>query len=97
MSGISSLAEIMVVLRYVELQSQLYRLVSLFKVREGVFDPTIREFEITAAGIAIGKPFEGVETVLSGMARAAALKSTAVAPSKDNAGALPDNDTGQSG
>ena len=97
MSGISSLAEVMVVLRYVELQSQLYRLVSLFKVREGVFDPTIREFEITAAGIAIGKPFEGVEAVLSGMARAAALKSAAVAPSKDSARVLPDNDTGQSG
>ena len=97
MSGISSLAEVMVVLRYVELQSRLYRLVSLFKVREGVFDPTIREFEITAAGIAIGKPFEGVETVLSGMARAAALKSAAVAPSKDSARVLPDDDTGQSG
>ena len=61
-------------LRYVELQSRLYRLVSLFKVREGVFDPTIREFEITAAGIVVGEPFEGVEAVLSGMARAAARR-----------------------
>ena len=96
-SGISSLAEVMVVLRYVELQSRLYRLVSLFKVREGAFDPTIREFEITAAGIAIGEPFEGVEAVLSGMAREAASKGAAVAPSKDSARVLPDDDTGQSG
>ena len=61
----------MVLLRYVELRSRLYRLISLFKVREGAFDPTIREFTITDAGIVVGKPFEGVEAVLSGMAREA--------------------------
>ena len=38
-SGMSSLAEVMVLLRYVELRSRLYRLISLFKVREGAFDP----------------------------------------------------------
>jgi circadian clock protein KaiC len=67
--GISSLAEVMVLLRYVELQSRLYRLISLFKVREGAFDPTIRDFAITDAGIVVGTPFEGVEAILSGMAR----------------------------
>jgi hypothetical protein len=71
-NGMSSLAEVMVLLRYVELRSRLYRLISLFKVRGGAFDPTIREFTITDAGIVLGTPFEGVEAVLSGMAREAA-------------------------
>ena len=95
-SRISSLAEVMVVLRYVELKSRLYRLVSLFKVREGAFDPTIREFEITTTGIVIGEPFKGAEAVLSGMAREVAQGGATVAPSSDGATALPNDDAGQS-
>jgi circadian clock protein KaiC len=68
-SGMPSLAEVMILLRYVELRSRLFRLISLFKVREGAFDPTIREFAITDAGLVVGEPFEGVQAVLSGMAR----------------------------
>lgn len=68
-SGISSLAEVTVLVRYVELRSRLYRLISMFKVREGAFDPMIREFTITDTGVIVGKPFEGVENILSGMAR----------------------------
>jgi circadian clock protein KaiC len=73
--GISSLAESLLLLRHVEIQSRLFRLISLFKVREGAFDPTIREFAITDSGIVVGKPFEGVEAVLSGMAREAAARA----------------------
>jgi circadian clock protein KaiC len=49
--GLSALSEVMMMLRYVELRSRLFRLISLFRVREGAFDPTIREFAITDAGI----------------------------------------------
>ncbi len=63
-SEISALAEAMVLLRYVELRSQLCRLVSLSKVREGAFDPTIREFSITDTGVVVGKPFECVRAGL---------------------------------
>jgi circadian clock protein KaiC len=83
-SGISSLAEVMLMLRYVELRSRLYRLVSLVKVREGAFDPTIREFEITDTGIIIGKPFEGVEAVLSGIARETARQADAAATAESD-------------
>jgi circadian clock protein KaiC len=72
MGGVASLAEVMVVLRYVELRSRLYRLISLVKVREGAFDPAIRNFIIGDSGIVVGGPFEGVEAVLSGIARRAA-------------------------
>ena len=85
LGGISSLAEVIVLLRYVELRSRLYRLISVFKVREGAFDPTIREFTITDAGIVVGKPFEGVEAVLSGMAREAARRSSC--PTEEQIGA----------
>jgi circadian clock protein KaiC len=85
LGGVSSLAEVLVLLRYVELQSRLYRLISVFKVREGPFDPTIREFTITNAGIVVGKPFEGVEAVLSGMAREAARTAALVRPEDSGA------------
>jgi hypothetical protein len=52
----------------------------VFKAREGPFDPTIREFTITDAGIVVGKPFEGVEAVLSGLAREAARTAALVRP-----------------
>lgn len=95
--GISSLAEVMILLRYVELRSRLYRLMSLFKVREGAFDPTIREFKITDAGIVIGQPFAGVEAVLSGMAREAATRKRLVVASKGDDAAPPADNTTPSG
>jgi circadian clock protein KaiC len=96
-SGMSSLAEVMVLLRFVELQSRLYRLISLLKVREGTFDPTIREFAITSGGIAVGEPFEGVEAVLSGMAREAARRAAVPAVAKGNEQLSSGNDTARSG
>jgi len=86
----------MVLVRYVELRSRLYRLVSLIKVREGAFDPTIREFAITNTGIVVGNPFEGVEAILSGMAREAA-RSAAAVPSENSNGGSSGDGTLQSG
>jgi circadian clock protein KaiC len=90
-NGIPSLAEIMLLVRYLELQSRLYRLISLFKMRDGAFDPAIREFQITDAGISIGAPFRGVEAVLSG-----SPSTTDVAPAPI-AGSNPDRRPGRSG
>jgi circadian clock protein KaiC len=87
LGGVSFLSEVLVLLRHVELQSRLYRLISVFKAREGSFDPTIREFTITDAGIVIGKPFEGVEAVLSGLAREAAAARTAALVRPEGSGA----------
>lgn len=67
--GVSPLAETLLVLRFTELRSRLYRLLSVFKVRDAALDPTIREFLITNTGIVIGEPFEGAEGVLSGVPR----------------------------
>ena len=91
--GIGSLSEIMVLMRFVELRSRLYRLISLLKVREGAFDPTLREFTISDTGIAVGEPFEGVEAILSGTGREA-RRSAALAGSSEEA--LSIGDSGQS-
>jgi circadian clock protein KaiC len=56
-------------LRYVELHSQLYRLISILKVRESAYDPSIREFSIDERGIAVAKTFESAEAILTGVAR----------------------------
>lgn len=96
LGGIASLAEVMVLMRYVELRSRLFRLISLFKVREGGFDPTIREFTIGDAGIVVGKPFAGVEAVLSGVAREIARDQANGLPGNGNLG-VPDDGTGQLG
>ncbi len=92
-SEISALAEAMVLLRYVELRSRLYRLISLSKVREGAFDPTIREFSITDTGVVVGKPFEGVEAVLDHAAREVAGGAPAASPG--DSASLPAGGTGQ--
>ncbi len=94
LGGIGSLAEVMVLVRYVELRSRLFRLISLFKVREGAFDPTIREFTISDAGVVVGEPFAGVEAVLSGMAREIARDKATGLLGNSNLGA-PEDGTGQ--
>ncbi len=94
-SEISALAEAMVLLRYVELGSRLYRLISLSKVREGAFDPTIREFSISDGGVVVGKPFEGVQAVLGHAAQAVAGHAPAASPS--DSPSLPGGATGLPG
>ena len=58
-----------ILLRYVELKSQLYRLLSIMKMRESRYDTSIREFTITENGIEVSGSFESAEAILSGLAR----------------------------
>ncbi len=93
--GLSALSEVMVVLRYVELRSRLFRLISLFKVRDVAFDPTIREFNISNVSIVVGKPFEGFEAVLSGIGREVTTGLVAATARDSDQGAT--GGSGQSG
>lgn len=74
--GMSAIIENIILLRYVELRSQLYRLISIMKVREDSYDPTIREFKITDSGIDVAATFESAEAILTGIARPYASSST---------------------
>jgi circadian clock protein KaiC len=55
--------------RYVELRSQLYRLLSIMKMRDSAYDTTIREFKIGPHGISVASTFKSAEAILTGVAR----------------------------
>ncbi|WP_426751536.1 RAD55 family ATPase [Myxococcus sp. Y35] len=69
--------ENVILLRYVELRSQLYRLLSIMKMRESQYDSGIREFSITDEGITVADTFESAEAVLTGHAVLAGTPKTA--------------------
>ncbi|HEX6553476.1 MAG TPA: ATPase domain-containing protein, partial [Ktedonobacteraceae bacterium] len=68
LSGIADLADNLLFLRYVELESQLYRLISILKMRESDYDPAIREFRITDQGIDVAPTFASAQAILTGVA-----------------------------
>ena len=67
-TGVSALAENLIYLRFVELRSHLYRLLSVLKVRDSSYDSSLREFHITSDGIRLEKTFESAEAILTGTA-----------------------------
>lgn len=54
--AVSSVAQNIVFARYVELESELRRVVAVLKVRDSAFEPKIRQFEIGPTGLTIGEP-----------------------------------------
>ena len=67
--AVSATVENILVLRYVELRSQLHRLVSVLKVRQSAYDTAIREFVITERGMHVADTFATAEAVLTGVGR----------------------------
>jgi circadian clock protein KaiC len=65
--ALSTTVENIIFVRYVELRSQLHRLISILKVRESNYDPSIREFRITSKGLEVASTFESAEAVLDQM------------------------------
>jgi circadian clock protein KaiC len=61
---LSASVENILLLRYVELRSQLHRFISILKVRESAYDPSIREFRITSRGFEVARTSESAEVVL---------------------------------
>jgi circadian clock protein KaiC len=71
-SGLSALVENMVLLRFVERESCLHRLLSIIKVRDSDYDIMLRQFVISRRGISVGEPFYGAEATITGVSRATA-------------------------
>lgn len=67
---LSSIIDNLVLMRFVELRSELKRVVSVIKVRDSRYDPSLRELVITDNGVQLIEAFENVATVLSGTATA---------------------------
>lgn len=66
---LANVVESVITLRYVELRSQLYRLVSIMKMRESAYDTSIREFQVTTRGIKVAGSFKSAEAILTGLPR----------------------------
>lgn len=67
--GVSARVENIIFLRYVEMKSELKRIISILKTRRTSHDGTIREFKITDDGLDVGDKFDGAEAILTGVAR----------------------------
>ena len=67
-SGIAGIVDNLLFLRYTELQSQLYRLISILKMRESGYDSAVREFRITDHGIDVAPTFTSAQAILTGAA-----------------------------
>ncbi len=68
-SRLTPVAENLILLRYVEHETKLRRVLSVMKVRDSGFDPGLREFAVTTEGVVLGDGFAGARSVLSGFAQ----------------------------
>jgi circadian clock protein KaiC len=66
---LSSLAENLLMLRFVELRSRLYRLISILKVRDSQFDPSLHEYATSGQGLVIDATSDSAERIMTGYAR----------------------------
>jgi circadian clock protein KaiC len=62
-------ADNILVLRHVEIDNRLARVISVVKTRDSDFDPAVRRYSIADDGLGIGEPLQGVEGTMMGLAR----------------------------
>jgi circadian clock protein KaiC len=65
LQGVSCIAEIILVTRYVELRSQLYRMISVLKVRDAEINSALHEFTVGQGGIVIAPDSASAENILA--------------------------------
>jgi circadian clock protein KaiC len=80
-TGMSSILENLIALRYVESGSRSRRLLSVVKVRDSGFDPALREFVINdGSGVSLARAFQRVEEFSGGSAPGRAKVESSSAP-----------------
>jgi circadian clock protein KaiC len=67
--GVSAITHNIILMRHVELEAKLYRLLSILKMRDGDYDSAIREFRINDSGIEILDTFQMADRILTGSAK----------------------------
>ena len=67
--AISFMAQNILFLRYVEVDSQLRRMLVVIKMRRSTHSRELREYEITNKGLRVLAPFAQYEGVLTGVAK----------------------------
>jgi circadian clock protein KaiC len=65
----SAAVDNILLLRSVEIDNRLQRLLSVIKTRDSAFDPAVRRYAIEDSGLAVGEPLHGVEGTLMGPSR----------------------------
>lgn len=73
--GIGFLVDGIILLRHVEMGSELKKFITILKMRGTNHDKSIREFEITNKGLAIQLPFKDYENLMGGSAHRSSYKS----------------------
>jgi circadian clock protein KaiC len=68
-TAISAVAENIILLRYVELESRLYRTLAIMKMRESAFAPYVHEFTVGHGGFQVGERMTRAEGVALGEVR----------------------------
>jgi circadian clock protein KaiC len=81
-SGVSELVDNIILMRYVELRSHLYRLISIIELRGSKHDMAIREFTITDSGIDVAATFASAEAILTGIGHPVPQSAKAASTSK---------------
>jgi circadian clock protein KaiC len=67
--GLSFVVDSIVLLRLVEIESSMRKVVAVLKMRGSDHDKNVKELEITSQGMSVAAPFSGYEAVLSGSPR----------------------------
>lgn len=65
LQGVSCIAEIILLMRYVELRSRLHRMISVLKVRDAEINCALHQFTITGRGIVIEPDSASAEEILA--------------------------------
>jgi len=65
--GVSSIADNIILLRYVEVEADLKRAISVLKMRGSAHKRELREFVITDNELTVAGPFKGLQGVLTGV------------------------------
>ena len=63
-SGVSALVENLIYLRFIERHSRIFRVFSILKVRDAVYDSTLHAFTIDPGGIKIDPTFSEASTTV---------------------------------
>lgn len=67
--GLEFIVDSIIMLQYVEMESEIYRSMSILKMRGSDHDRSIRRYEIGRKGFELKSRFEGYEGIMSGTAR----------------------------
>ena len=65
LQGVSCIAEIILVMRYVELRAELHRMVSVLKVRDAEINSALHRFTIAASGLDIDPDPAAADEILA--------------------------------